>query len=105
MGGRNCSFGVVYLGTDETGENLTEWSVSTGNCKLRDTVRKQLDRHQGQNKDENSEPNAQAEHLQRLFDLEEKAKADKVGRWVDGGVPQRYGTIVIHLYIIFFGHL
>ena len=79
---RPCSYGVVYLGTDETGENLTEWSVATGNCKLRDTVQKTIDR-------EKDKENADVSHLQKLIELENDAKNKKIGRWAEPSVAQR----------------
>lgn len=92
MESRNCSFGVVFLGTDDSGENLTEWSVSSGNCKLRDTVIKQAENQK------NREAQAEAKgetyeggnnNLQKLIDLQEKAQMEKVGRWSDDKESQR----------------
>jgi len=81
------SFGVVFLGSDETGENLTEWSVSSGNCQLRETVRKQIDQAASRNPD--GEDSDNVTHLKKLVALEEKAREDKIGRWAQPGVPQR----------------
>ena len=98
MESRNCSFGVVFLGTDDSGENLTEWSVSSGNCKLRDTVIKQAENQK------NREAQAEAKgetyeggnnNLQKLIDLQEKAQMEKVGRWSDDKESQRYFYILI----------
>ena len=62
------SFGVVFLGSDETGENLTEWSVSSGNCQLRETVRKQIDQAASRNPD--GEDSDNVTHLKKLVALE-----------------------------------
>lgn len=90
---RNISYGVVYLGTDETGENLTEWSIASGNCKVRDNVKKQVEQHaarqaQAEAKDGESQANIDNDprtkeiaDLQKLLDLQEKAEQDGLGRW------------------------
>jgi len=46
MAGR--SYGTVWLGNNTDGENLTAWSLQTGNSVLRESVRKQVDRLQSQ---------------------------------------------------------
>ena len=46
MAGR--SYGTVWLGNNSDGENLTAWSLQTGNSVLRESVRKQVDRLQSQ---------------------------------------------------------
>ena len=46
MAGR--SYGTVWLGNSADGENLTAWSLKTGNSVLRESVRKQVDRLQSQ---------------------------------------------------------
>lgn len=102
MTDRNLSYGVVYLGTDETGENLTEWSVSSGNCKVRDNVKKQVDSHQSrvaqaEAKDGESVSNIDNDprtkeiaELQKLLDLQEKAEQDQIGRWApDRPAPRK----------------
>jgi len=93
MTDRNISYGVVYLGTDETGENLTEWSIASGNCKVRDNVKKQVDQHaarqaQAEAKDGESQSNIDNDprtkeiaDLQKLLDLQEKAEQEGLGRW------------------------
>jgi len=93
MTDRNISYGVVYLGTDETGENLTEWSIASGNCKVRDNVKKQVEQHaarqaQAEAKDGESQANIDNDprtkeiaDLQKLLDLQEKAEQDGLGRW------------------------
>lgn len=93
MTDRNISYGAVYLGTDETGENLTEWSIASGNCKVRDNVKKQVDQHaarqaQAEAKDGESQANIDNDprtkeiaDLQKLLDLQEKAEQEGLGRW------------------------
>ena len=93
MTDRNISYGVVYLGTDETGENLTEWSIASGNCKVRDNVKKQVEQHaarqaQAEAKDGESQANIDNDprtkeiaDLQKLLDLQEKAEQEGLGRW------------------------
>lgn len=74
------SYGVVYLGTDGEGENLTTWSLETGNAQLRDSVRTQLDRLQGK-LGEDEEEGEQLKEYKHLVALEDKAKEEGVGRW------------------------
>ena len=56
------------MGSDESGENLTEWSVSSGNCQLRETVRKQIDQAAARNPD--GEDSENVVHLKKLVALE-----------------------------------
>ena len=93
MADRNVSYGVVYLGADDSGENLTEWSIASGNCKLRENVKKQVEQHaarqaQAEAKDGESQANIDNDprtkeiaELQKLLDLQEKAEQEGLGRW------------------------
>ena len=74
------SYGVVYLGSDAEGENLTTWSLESGNAQLRDSVRTQLERLQGK-LGEDEEEGEQLKEYKQLVALEDKAKEDGVGRW------------------------
>jgi staphylococcal nuclease domain-containing protein 1 len=80
MAGR--SYGTVWLGNNTDGENLTAWSLQTGNSVLRESVRKQVDRLQSQ-VGEDGEESEQLKDYKNLVALEEKAKEEKVGRWAD----------------------
>ena len=75
------SYGVVYVGGDaESGENLTTWSLETGNAQLRDSVRTQLDRLQSR-LGENEEEGEQLKEYKQLVAIEDKAKEEGAGRW------------------------
>lgn len=74
------SYGTVWLGSSTEGENLTSWSLSTGNVALRESVSNQIDRLQKQ-VGEDGEETEQLKEYKNLVALESKAKEDKVGRW------------------------
>lgn len=85
----NRSYGCVWLGSNNEGENLTTWSIESGNAELRNTVRNQLDRLEKKIENVENEANidsADAENLKNyksLVALEDKAKDAKVGRWAE----------------------
>ena len=85
----NRSYGTVWLGATAEGENLTTWSIESGNAELRNTVRNQLERLEkkleGVEDASSIDPN-DAENLKNyksLVALEDTAKQAKVGRWSD----------------------